>query len=82
MRRMTQYLRPGANVIGIPFAGSAPIGTSNLKVSGWTQDNNFSALSGSSTADLLPLVTGVSFGTPVFTITGRSPRRDGIKAAS
>ncbi len=66
MKRVTQYLQPGASVIGIPFAGVAAIGTSNLKESGYTQDRNFSALGAATTADILRPITGTSFGTPVF----------------
>ncbi len=65
-KKVTLYLQPGANVIGLPFAGSAPVGTSNLKESGWTPDNNFSAAGGVTTADVLRPITGTSFGTPVF----------------
>ncbi|MEK7685057.1 MAG: hypothetical protein AAB466_06520, partial [Verrucomicrobiota bacterium] len=57
----------GPNVIGSPFAGAAPIGTGNLKESGWVSDWDGSAAAGDfSKASLLRLITGTSFGPPIF----------------
>ncbi len=65
--RLTEYLNVGPNVIGSPFAAAAPIGTSNLKESGWVSDSDGSAaLGNSSKASLLRLVTGTAFGSSVF----------------
>ncbi|MEK7675920.1 MAG: TIGR02597 family protein [Verrucomicrobiota bacterium] len=65
--RLTEYLKVGPNVIGSPFAGAAPIGTSNLKESGWVSDRDGSAAAGDfSKASLLRLITGTSFGPSVF----------------
>ena len=65
--RLTEYLKVGPNVIGSPFAKAAPIGTSNLKESGWVSDSDGAAASGdSSKASLLRLITGTSFGSSVF----------------
>ncbi|MEK7677826.1 MAG: TIGR02597 family protein [Verrucomicrobiota bacterium] len=65
--RLTEYLKVGPNVIGSPFAADAPIGSSNLKESGWVSDSDGSAAAGdSSKASLLRLITGTSFGPPIF----------------
>ena len=65
--RLTEYLKVGPNVIGSPFAGAAPIGSSNLKESGWVSDSDGSAAAGDfSKASLLRLITGTSFGPSVF----------------
>ncbi|MBI4327881.1 MAG: hypothetical protein HY674_21835 [Chloroflexi bacterium] len=67
VNRLTQYLKVGPNVIGSPFAGAAPIGTSNLRESGWVSDRDGSAAGGdSSKASLLRAITGTSFGASVF----------------
>lgn len=64
---LTEYLQEGPNVIGSPFAGPAPIGESNLKESGWVSARDGSAATGdSSNASLLRLITGTSFGPPIF----------------
>ncbi len=65
--RLTEYLNVGPNIIGLPFAAAAPIGTNNLKESGWVSDHDGSAAAGDfSKASLLRLITGTAFGPPIF----------------
>ncbi len=65
--RLTQYLQPGPNAVGTPFAGLAPVGTSNLRESGWALDHDYSAATGNyAKADLIRLITGTSFGPALF----------------
>ncbi len=65
--RLTQYLQPGPNAMGMPFAGTAPVGSSNLKDSGWVLDSDASAATGDySKADLIRPVIGASFGPSIY----------------
>jgi hypothetical protein len=68
---LTQYLKPGPNAIGSLFDVSAPIATSNLKESGWNLDTTGAASRNDySNSDLFRLVTGTSFGNPVWYYNG------------
>jgi uncharacterized protein (TIGR02597 family) len=62
--RLSHYLEEGANPVGSPFPAGAPIGTSNLKESGWISDLNF--LINTSQEDVARKVTGASLTDQVY----------------
>jgi len=68
--RLTRYLSTGANAVGSVFPVNAPVGTSNLKESGWVSDNDEDPISAQE--DVGRSVVGTTFSTTFYHHDGSS----------
>lgn len=66
--RLTHYLGPGANAVGVTFPVEVPLATSALKESGWVSDVNFDILT--IEEDIIRAVVGTAFAEEIFHYEG------------